>query len=413
MISTQSLPSQAQPATRGGLLAAAISMGVRRGRCSLLLSALILNAVGDPRSRLAWAQACGANNTASATTVFRVDSLAGVSQLSNAVNCSDGGQLEAVWAGVVALDAPISIGAGTFLLVTGEDELAEVQGDLVGFRLFNVSPGGGLSLSQLRLSRGVAANGGAVYSSMASLTLDNCSFGDNHAIGGDGGAVWANGGNVTIIGGEFLENTARAGYGGAVHAFDAVLTILDGARFESNSAVRGGAVYCAAGGDAASSYCSLSNASFATNTVFSNDDEFDGTRKFGGAALFENVADVSIAGCVFAGNSAQSSGGALYGGNETKLIVEGCTFQNNTAPRFGGAIAASSATLAGDTELRYNVADLHGGAVSFGSAIIRGDIVPALQNGGTMFPPPKKTACTTTRTEFVPSWLVWTSVGCL
>lgn len=375
MISTQSLSSQAQLATRD-LLAAATSMGVRRAHCSLLLSALILNAVGDPRSRLAWAQACGANNTASATTVFRVDSLAGVNQLSNAVNCSDGGQLEAVWAGVVALDAPISVGAGTFLLVTGEDELAEVQGHHAGFRLFNVAPGGGLSLSQLKLSRGVAANGGAVYSDMASLTLDNCSFGDNHAIGGDGGAVWANGGNVTIIGGEFLENIARVGYGGAVHAFDAVLTILGGARFESNRAVRGGAVYCAAdgvdttitaGGDAASSYCSLSNASFAKNTVFSDDDEFDGTRKFGGAALFENVAEVSITGCVFAGNSAQSSGGALYGGNETNLILEGCTFQNNTAPRFGGAIAASCATLSGDTELRFNVADLHGGAVSFGS----------------------------------------------
>lgn len=353
----------------------------RRARCSLLLSALVLVAAAGPRYRSSvWAAVCSTASTAA--TSLRVDSLAAARELNTAVNCTGGGQLNAVWAGTVVLDASISIGAGTFLSITGEDELAEVQGGELSTRLFDVSAGGGLYLTRLRLLGGTAENGGAVYSSMASLTLDSCRFERNSARNGGGGAVWAEGGEVTIAAGEFVGNSASLGVGGAVHATGTILTVRNGTRFEDNKSAQGGALYC--GGDglvestvdnattandttvtAAAVSCSLRNATFVANIASPDTDMIDSTQYVGGAAMFDNVDDVHITDCLFAENWGQTSAGALYGGgNGTALLIDRCTFRNNTSPSQGGAIAASAAILGGGTELRYNFAGNHGGAVS-------------------------------------------------
>ncbi|CAN0465496.1 unnamed protein product, partial [Scytosiphon promiscuus] len=90
------------------------------------------------------------------------------------------------------------IASGTSLTVTGDDALAEAQGGSSQTRLFEVSPGGSLTLTQLKLSGGAAGNGGAIHSDSGSLMLNNCTFEGNTATEGDGGAVWADGGSVTI-----------------------------------------------------------------------------------------------------------------------------------------------------------------------------------------------------------------------
>lgn len=349
----------------------ASSLGVAAYRARSLLAALVLAAAGGPRSRSAQAAECGAINA----TTLRVESLADAQQLHAAVNCSNGGQLDAVWAGSVTLDSPISIGAGTFLSVTGEGELAEAQGTL-GVRIFDVSPGGGLSLAQLKLSSGSAQDGGAIRASMGMVTLDNCSFEGNTATSGDGGAVWVEGGELKIIGGHFLRNTAGQ-FGGAVLAIDAGLTVQSGARFEENRATEGGALYCG-GVDSATrltAACSLSDAEFISNNA-SGEIAIDfkiyetpWTNLSGGGAATFVYADVDITDTLFMGNYAQLAGGALYGGNSTKMTIVGSTFLNNTTPGYGGGMAASSATLGGDTELRSNTADRHGGAVSCFSLI--------------------------------------------
>ena len=147
--------------------------------------------------------------------------------------------MEVNWAGFVTVDAPIAIARGTFLSVTGEDDLAEVHGDdsqPKGTRLFEVSPGGSLALSQLKLSGGAAAEGGAILSSSANLSLASCVFNGNIATEGNGGAVLADGGNVTIVGGEFLANNASR-FGGAVVAADARLEVRGGSKFKGNEAL--------------------------------------------------------------------------------------------------------------------------------------------------------------------------------
>ncbi|CAN0051585.1 unnamed protein product, partial [Laminaria digitata] len=219
------------------------------------------------------------------------------------------------------------------LSISGEGALAEVHGGNQT-RMFEVSLGGGLTLTQLTLSGGNETNGGAVYSNSAALILDSCIFHDNVATDGDGGAVWAKGGNVTIIGGHFLGNKA-SGHGGA-----------------SSSATS----------------CSLSDTEFTSNTATL---EYDGGKGFdfsegvdGGGAVVFLIANANITDSVFSGNHAQHSGGALLGGYGTDITVNGCTFETNTAEMFGGAIAAASMTLGGSTQLTNNTATLSGGAVS-------------------------------------------------
>ncbi|CAM9909015.1 unnamed protein product [Ectocarpus sp. 4 AP-2014] len=331
-----------------------------------LLSCLVLASTGAPP---AWAQVA---TTCGSTSPLRVETVAEAGVLGAAVDCTDGGTVEAVWAGTVTLAAPISVGAGTFLSITGEDDSAEVQGG-GQTQMFYVSSSGGLTLTNLRLSGGSAASGGAVYASASSVALNSCVFDGNFATAGGGGAVWAEGGNLTIVGGEFSGNSA-SGNGGAVLATDAGLVIRDGTRFEGNTAVEGGGLYCggnettAFANDATSS-CSLSEAVFIANNAsreteiqypsyWVSTDEVDG----GGAAAFW-YAEVNISDSVFGSNYAQLSGGAVFGGNSTEMAIDGCKFENNTTLGYGAAVAACSATLGGSTTLTNNSAEENGAGV--------------------------------------------------
>ncbi|CAN0429733.1 unnamed protein product, partial [Laminaria digitata] len=120
-----------------------------------------------------WAQTNSSTcETARRTTPIRIENSIGVGTLRAEANCTNRGVLTAEWAAVpaVTIDTPIAIAPGTFLSVTGDDALAEVQGGSLT-RLFEVSPGGSLTLTGLKLSGGSARNGGAIYSDRANLTL--------------------------------------------------------------------------------------------------------------------------------------------------------------------------------------------------------------------------------------------------
>ena len=334
------------------------------------LSVLVLGWAVCLRS-LASAQNC---NTPPITTPIRVENATGVASLQAEANCSDRGSVQAVWAGAaVAIDTPIAIASGTSLTVTGDDALAGVQGGSKT-RLFEVSPGGSLTLKQLKLSGGAAENGGAIYSDRANLTLEGCVFEDNAATDGDGGAVWADGGDVRIVGGEFFGNHATRS-GGAVLATNSILVVKEGARFENNKAAEGGALYCGVMefglGTGSGPSCSISNAEFVSNNAslemfldFTDVVRWEDLDGGGAAAFWFTEADITDS--VFTSNYAQFTGGAVFGGNDTDIIVQGCNFSSNTAKGYGGAIGASSMTLGADTQLLDNKAILYnGGAVSW------------------------------------------------
>ncbi|CAB1103690.1 unnamed protein product [Ectocarpus sp. CCAP 1310/34] len=360
-------------------------------RRSLLLSVLVLASAGWP---LAWAQV--ATTACGSTSSLRVETVTDAGVLSTAVNCTDGGTVEAVWAGAVTLTAPISVGTGTFLSITGEDGSAEVLGG-GQTQMFYVSSSGGLTLTDLRLSGGSAASGGAIESSMASVTLDTCIFSSNVATAGDGGAVRADGGDLTIIGGEFSGNSA-SGNGGAVLAADAGLVIRNGTRFEGNTGVEGGGLYCSGGVESSAPSCSLSDATFTSNVAttgaevsFSDTIETWADLYGGGAAAFY-LAAVEITNSLFELNYAQVSGGGIFGGSGSSMSIDGCTINNNTTPGYGGGLVASAAMLGGGTVVTSNVADESGGGV-FGwysrGAVEMNDVTCSLneaeENGGCFY----------------------------
>ena len=314
---------------------------------------------------------------------LQVDDATGLAKLIAAVNCSGGGDVFAMWSGDVTLKSPVLVGSGTSLTVLGQGRGGAVARGDFQTRLFEVSPGAQLTLSELKLAEGSAPKGGAILS-YGSLTLDTCEFDGNVATDGSGGAVCARDGNVTISGVEFSGNSATL-FGGAVFALDAKLVINEGARFDSNQAEEGGAVYCIrSDGSSEDSLltapCTLRDATFlGNNASIEKDVHFtdvvdwyyaDSTSgrlsEFifgGGAATFVN-AEVIISNCDFIKNNAKVAGGALYGGDTTNLNISGCTFEGNIVLGFGGAVAASSVTLGGGTELKGNYASGYGGGVS-------------------------------------------------
>ncbi|CAN0373701.1 unnamed protein product, partial [Laminaria digitata] len=254
--------------------------------------------------------------------------------------------------------------------------LAEVHAGSSQTRLFEVYPGGSLTLTRLKLSGGSAEGGGAIYSQSANLTLDNCVFIGNVATTGNGGAVWADGGNVTIVGGEFSSNNATR-YGGAVHSVDGKLVVQGDAKFESNTAIGGGALFCGlgdVGSEKQHAVCSIADADFVSNSAArSIQDENDKEEELstvgftlldgGGAAMFL-YAKVEVTDSVFRGNHALLAGGALHGGLDTNITVNECKFVDNNSGKYGGTISASSMTLGGGTNLTNNEALDAGGAVS-------------------------------------------------
>lgn len=323
---------------------------------------------------------------------FYIDNSTGVTGLHDALNCSSGGQFKAFWVGSVTVNESLAVGAGMSLTVIGEPG-AEAVGSF-GSRIFDVSQGGILNVSQLRLTGGLEYEGGAIFSESSTVILDNCKLDNNMAIE-NGGGLFATGGEVIIVGGEFTGNAAIApdvqatfeGSGGAVYTMDANLTIRDHAQFKSNWAVQGGGVFCGASSpqfDNGNVSCLIMDSSFSSNEaslvreIQSYGDGIFYINHHGGGAVYILHAAAEVTGCRFEGNTAEVGGGALFGQVNTSVDVRSCVFRDNHTPGLGGAVAASTVTVEGSI-MEGNSAELRGGAVS--------------SNG--QYPPPPR--CTTGR----------------
>lgn len=341
------------------------------------VSALLFAWVTGPQAQWrALAQSCGSS---SSSTMHVGDATELAALKSTLSNCTSG-EVNVIWDGLVEVDGRIPINAGISLSIVGEGEAAEATGGTVADRLFYVVDGGELTLSQLKLSNGVASSGGAIYSS-GTVTLNNCVFENNEASAGFGGAVRAEGGEVIITGGEFSGNKADV-QGGAIYTGAAVLVVQNGTIFDNNLAVQGGAVFCtdmiSVGSSvaAATPTCSFSDAVFFSNNASRIDaEDFDDLSETqwvsdngGGGAVFVS-ADADFTDCEFVGNYAELSAGALFGDDETAVTITGCEFRDNYAEGYGGAVCVSSGTFGGGTIVRNNTAMKNGGGVSSHSTL--------------------------------------------
>lgn len=326
----------------------------------------------------AWAATCmeSGNNT------IVVEETDDVAMLNDAVNCSDGGQVDALWVGSVELSTTISIGTGTSLVVAGVDD-AEAVGYFAR-RVFDVSTGGGLDVSRLRLTGGIEWEGGAIFSDGGTVRLEKCEIDSNIAStdhgGVGGGAIWTTGGELTIVDCNFHDNlalrTEGPGEGGAIYATNTTLRVQGNSHFQSNSAREGGAIYC--------SGCIFHavNSSFVGNEASaaegSESDLDDSTGNWDsvvvGGAISLRDTSASVTDCLFEANTASGGGGALFGADDSTIAINDCTFRNNTTQGYGGAVAAGATVNFTDSKFEYNTAEL-------GAGVSLADISSALRLG--------------------------------
>ncbi|MGN0094421.1 MAG: hypothetical protein ACI37V_08250 [Methanobrevibacter sp.] len=191
--------------------------------------------------------------------------------------------------------------------------------------------------------------GGAVFISNSSSTINNCIFTDNVASGG--GAIGVYYSNFAVNNSDFTNNLANNSYGGAVNIYHSE-GIFNNCSFLNNTSLRGGAIVITDknstinncyfesntgnSGGAILLYsveCTINNSSFYNNTSNgTNEDDC-------GGAIAILMKDLYVNGCSFINNTANSKGGAIGHIEDgfTYTYIFNSTFINNTA-KTGGAL---------------------------------------------------------------------------
>ena len=284
-----------------------------------------------------------------------------------------------------------------------------------GAGLYN--DGGSPRVANCRFQGNVADNGGAIHNTNgAAPTIVRCLFANNRAPGDDGGAIyntdssptieyctfddnWADnyGGAVRSVGGAtilrdctFNSNWVADSGGGAVSGFGALM-LLQRCNFITNNHIGeyysvGGALDCRTG-SASLEYCTFEdNYAGWGGAIYAYDSDIsirkcqfrqNRARDYGAAIRTEYCASLAAQWCVFQGNDAGSGGGAISDAESTTLEIENCLFAHNQAGEEGGGAilrwtSAGSMTIANSTILGNDAGglwDVAGGVHSSGGEL--------------------------------------------
>ncbi len=210
--------------------------------------------------------------------------------IQNGANTNRGGGI------VVADNATLNFNGGTILNCVSTDDGGAISITGSGSKL-NVD--GGSFYGNRTYDASGECDGGAVYSSDATLTISNSVFEGNYAED-SGGAIYANNGNLTATSVLFNSNTSLE-EGGAVFADGSLKTTMTKCKFLRNNS---------SGDDGGAVYCDSSNGTYLKD-------------------------------CEMYYNHSSSEGGAVYI-NADKVFVLGGTYQYNTADEYGGGIYVDS-----------------------------------------------------------------------
>jgi hypothetical protein len=189
------------------------------------------------------------------------------------------------------------------------------------FRIFDVGPGGSLTLNSVTLSNGLAddgVNGGGAILSRGSLTVTGSTFSGNSspaATGTSGGAI-NTAGPLTVSGSTFSGNTAQEG-GAIFNQSTAGATTVTDSTFAGNTAtIFGGGALVSADGTT-----NLVRDTFSNNIAA-------GTA--GGGAI-DNDAIVNVTDSTFTGNTAGTNGGGAVQNFGTATISWSTLSGNSSA----------------------------------------------------------------------------------
>ncbi len=264
----------------------------------------------------------------------------------------------------IGIDLDTTIDAGTnTVTVTGNNNI----------RLFNVSSGVRFTLSNLTITGGLAANGGAIHISQnATVLLTNCTVAGNAAVG-DNGLAGATGGNSSYGNGGDGQNGASGtpGLGGAIYNLGG-LTLLK-CMFATNSATGGsggsggnggnGLLNAGNGGSGGSGGLGAGGAVWNGGSLTAMDCTFSNNFVIGGdGAAGGNSGTGAFAGLTgIGGAGATGAGGALFSGKQA--VVSDCTFDSNSGSGGNSAVGGTEPSGNGSTGQTGGVA--LGGAIAF------------------------------------------------
>jgi hypothetical protein len=303
---------------------------------------------------------------------------------------------------VTLTGGPIDVNRSIDIAGPGLDKIV-VSGNHNG-RVFNVPADQTVSISELSIVNGSAADQGGAIDNLGTLTVSGCALTGNSAAGALGGGAISNAGALTVRASTLANNSAPAGGGISNHA--GTLTV-SGSTLAGNFATLsdGGGIFLFAGTvtvsgstlagnwcsdthggggiyDAAAGMLTVSDSAFSSNAVTG----LSGTR--GGGAILNNGALV-LSGSTLANNTAYR-GGAILNGLGATLTIADSTLAGNSAAALAGGIYANGTLTITDSSISGNASTQSTGGIYLQqcTAAIRGSTVAdnaAATNGGGLF----------------------------
>jgi predicted outer membrane repeat protein len=221
------------------------------------------------------------------------------------------------------------------------NQCASRNGEIGGGAIY----AGGLTeavLSGCEFVDNVASNGGGILNRGSTLTIIDCRFSGNQALGvgdgqfGNGGGVYIDGMNYENPGGDFL---------------------MCGTVFEGNTAkTHGSGMF---------SYFYAGSASVIRDSVF-DDNQFANDGR-GSGALYHEAAPLTLTGTTFSNNAGGKHAGALFLGAKSEAFITNCTFAANRVSGNGAGLF-NGAAVAHLTNCTFS-----GNDADYGPAIFKGE----------------------------------------
>ncbi|MEM9301164.1 MAG: choice-of-anchor Q domain-containing protein [Pseudomonadota bacterium] len=248
--------------------------------------------------------------------------------------------------GIEVTDANFGTGGATLVnvLVT-ENETGAAPGNGGGLHLTGMASA---DVTDGTFSGNTAgAEGGGLWNSAGLMSINGTQISGNIASGAGadqgGGGIFNNGGTVTISGATIADNVADgfAGSGGGVLGDGGLVTITD-TTISGNTAQR-------AGGGIEATSANFDAALVALAGVTINNNTTGPVPGNGGGLHLTGVADATVSGGLFSGNSAAAEGGGLWNSSGT-MTIDGAVISSNgasgdEADQGGGGIFNNGGTL--------------------------------------------------------------------
>ncbi|MDR3222613.1 MAG: DUF11 domain-containing protein [Methanobrevibacter sp.] len=228
------------------------------------------------------------------------------------------------------------------IAITGEsDDGVIIDGKNAQDTRFFYCDGGeyNITFNNIIFQNGNHSLGGAIFVNNTNLlTISNCNFTNNHAVGPSGGGAIHFNCTLKLNNDQFINNSAPVGLGGALYSDGGDYSYTNNCTFIGNNATHGGAIDHVYG-----------NNETIVNSVFINNTATSSGIRGGGAIHIHGVDDdnddirnqgFTIENCSFTGNHANDEGGAVHTEDANTQIIN-CNFTNNSAGDKGGAVFTS------------------------------------------------------------------------